>query len=149
MLSWLLVIVCIVAGFMVSFNYITQKVPSIENFRGLIESTRFYVGLTSVILGIINLIYPYSIGVTKMQIFAELPFLGDLLPSIAAIASGIFLWKGILAYVNFSKDPQLSDERKIAVENFLDMKDDYLGLITIALGIIHIIDLAAGGIPLI
>ncbi|MDH4127716.1 MAG: hypothetical protein OEV44_03105 [Spirochaetota bacterium] len=141
------------AGFIVSYNFLVDKITELEKVRSLVEKSKLYVGLLSVFMGIWSLFNPYyRIVIDKNYFempFGSVSFIGDLIPSILLIICGVTLASVVLKYINLSDDSLKSDFRKTKTQELLDKYSFLLGIITFIFGFLHLVDVIGGGYPLI
>jgi len=144
MFGFIQFVVFTLAGFLVSFKFLSEKVPALEKVKDIAEKLKIYVGLGAVFVGVWSLFSPY-VGADGRKI----DFLGDLVPSVLSIASGLLLATVVFKYVNFSEDMEKSNTRRSKIQETLEKYSIPIGLATLAFGFIHLIDIIAGGYPLI
>ncbi len=125
-ISVLLFITCLIGGFLVSFNFLAEKVPKLEEIRKLVESIKLYTGLAAFIIGLWSLI--------RGDLYI------DFIPSILSVVCGLILSSIVFNYFNFSQDPEKSNLIKSNIQNKLDTYSTAIGFMSILFGFIHFLD---------
>ncbi len=114
-----------------SYPYLSEKFHQLGDIQGIVENSKLYVGIYSVVIGLYSLIRG--------------DFYADLIPSLLSICSGLILATVIFNYINLSKDNNTSDDRKNKIQTALEHYSTPIGLATLLFAIIHLIDIIAGG----
>ncbi len=130
-LSWLLFVTCLLAGFIASFSFLSQRFPQLEQVRGIVEGSKAIVGLAALSIGLISLI--------SYHIY-------DFLPAVLSAASGLLLASVVFKYINFSEDPEKSNQRKLRLQDQLDHYASHIGLSTLGIAFLHLVALLIGGL---
>ena len=141
----LLTLMCLISGFVASYPLILQKYKYLAKIKNILSPHQSRIGVVSIFVGLWFLFSPTQ----SVEYWGRLDFVGDLIPSVLAILTGVLLSQDVLGYVNFSKDPEKSLKRKAKVQDFLDTYSVNIGLGTFLFGIIHLIDIVGDGYPFI
>ncbi len=136
-ISVLLFIICLLAGFIVSYNYLAEKFSQLDQIKDIVNSTRIYIGIAGIIIGFWSIL--------------RQDIIYDLFPAIFSIASGLVLATVVFKYFNLSADHDKSEERKSKIQDALEKYNTLIGFGTLIFAIVHLIDLivASGEIPFI
>ncbi|GMT48522.1 MAG: hypothetical protein IEMM0008_0061 [bacterium] len=130
-LSWLLFVTCLLAGFIASYSFLSQRFQQLEQIRGIVEGSKAIVGLAALSIGLISLI--------SYHIY-------DFFPAVLSAASGLLLASMVFKYINFSADPEKSDQRKSRLQDQLNHYSSHIGLSTLGIAFVHLIALFIGGL---
>ena len=93
-------LVCLIGGFIIIMPLFMEKNPILKVVDEKLSSYKIIIGLVILIIGAIKFIAPYH-GSGKPLI----PFLGDLLPSLFAILTGLFVSVEFLETLKGVKGP--------------------------------------------
>ena len=127
-------IVCIISGIMVNLDLLTEKFQQMQGFKETGDKIKPIMGIIALFFGILNLIHPdYPYG----SIRGSLAFIGDLIPAVLLITTGLLLANNVLNYINLSADPTTSEARKSQLNDFLEKIKLPLGIAVAVFGIIH------------
>lgn len=124
---FLTVLTNIIAGLTLSAPYLSSKIEGFEIFSEKLEHKTYRVVLGSVtmITGLFALLNHSSVSMAV---------LGDLLPSLTALAMGLIL---IIYY--FFNDEENSSNLVNSIKDFSDKYGNVLGIAGIIIGLIHFI----------
>lgn len=144
----LLVITCILAGLWVTYPFLKTRMSKLDDGQAFIDKTKIYIGLIAFFVGLWYFVSPSSSPFGGY--WGRVDFIGDLLPALFGILSGLLLSsEKLLPYINFSQDSETSNSKKESIQKFLESQDIVIGLGTLIFGLLHIVDLVTGGYPFI
>ncbi len=121
-------IVCLIGGFIIIMPLFMEKHPVLQVVDEKLSSYKIIIGLAILIIGAIKFIVPYHGGSGKPLI----PFLGDLLPSLFAILTGLFVSVEFLETLKGVKGPFIDK-----VKNGLSKYQFPIGFGSIFFGLLH------------
>ena len=93
-------LVCLIGGFIIIMPLFMEKNPVLKVVDEKLSSYKIIIGLVILIIGAIKFIAPYHGGGKPL-----IPFLGDLLPSLFAILTGLFVSVEFLETLKGVKGP--------------------------------------------
>jgi hypothetical protein len=120
-------LVCVIGGFIMVIPLFMEKHPTLKIIDEKISSYKIIIGLAIMIIGVITFVAPYH-GRGKILI----PFLGDLLPSVFAIFSGLFISIEFLETLKGVKGPFIEK-----LKNYLNKYQFPIGFGSIFFGLLH------------
>ena len=120
-------LVCLIGGFVMIMPLFMEKHPTLKIIDEKISSYKIIIGLAILIIGIITFIVPYH-GRGKPLI----PFLGDLLPAVFAMITGLFISIEFLETLKGVKGPFIEK-----LKNGLKKYQFPLGFGSIFFGLLH------------
>jgi hypothetical protein len=118
---------CIIGGFIMIMPLFMEKHPGLKVVDERLSAYKIIIGLAILIIGAIAFIVPYH-GRGKPLI----PFLGDLLPSIFSIITGLFISVEFLETLKGVKGPFI-DKLKTGLSKY----QFPIGFASIFFGLLH------------
>ena len=127
----LTVLTTILAGLALATGFLSDRFERFSEYTDFMGNTvyRIVLGAVSILIGIINLFPSYT---------CDIAVLGDLLPSLAGIVTGILL---IAEYISSRKSEEVSKTAELAekVEKFSGPYLTVVGIASVIIGILHAI----------
>ncbi len=118
---------CIFGGFVTVIPLFMEKNPALKNFDEKIKSYKIIIGIAILILGIVKFLVPYHPAGRSI-----IPVFGDLVPSVLAMMTGIF--------ISLEFFESLKDVRGKFLERLKTMLQKYqypIGFASMFFGILH------------
>ena len=147
--GFLQMLLLFIAGFYVSYDFLEAKISSLVKIKEIVAKTRLYIGFVAVALGVLSFFRPFFTKISGGIELANSPFIGDLIPALLLLASGLIMASVVFNYINLSDEAAKSEERKNKVQQSLEKYGTVIGIATIIAGVLHFIDLIGGGYPFI
>ena len=120
-------LVCIIGGVIMVLPLFMEKHPGVKVVDERLSPYKIIIGLAILIIGVINFIVPFH-GGEKLLI----PFLGDFIPSIFAMLTGLFISVDFLETLKGVKGPFIEK-----LKSGLSKYQLPLGLGSIFFGLLH------------
>lgn len=121
-------IFALISGFILSLPVLIDQNAPLTGIKDATDPFKVYIAIADILLALINLF-----GAT------DIILIGNLLPGIALLLTGIGLSDDLLVYINFSKDNEISEQRKTKVKSFIKKSAGLIGIVTFIVGILHFI----------